>query len=77
MSYTPQGAGLGLLTFPNLEPLEGWLENVVRVGDDTISSMVLPISYRLGEGVTAGSSFRDVVLNKRGTNHNRGGLVPE
>jgi hypothetical protein len=62
-SYTPQGGPrLGLLTLLESQPTRGWLADVVRVGEDAISSMVLPISYELGDGVTAGSSFRDVVL---------------
>jgi hypothetical protein len=61
-SYTSQGARLGLLTLLGLKSIRGWLADVVRVGEDTISSIVLPISSRFGVGVTAGSSFRDVVL---------------
>jgi hypothetical protein len=49
-----------VLTFPKRSQLDAGI--VVWVGEETISSMMLSIFCYLGKGVTAGSSFRDVVF---------------
>ena len=77
-NYTRQGARLGVLTFPEAKPIRAGI--VVRVGEQTISSMGLSIFCWFGQRVTAGWSSRGVwesgLAGNWGTSDKRGGLVP-